>query len=111
VNALLIPLLESRHGRWLGRRLAVVRYTGRRSGRQRRLVTEYDVIGSTVRIDVGRADAKTWWRNFQSPYPVDLRLAGHDHHLVARVMRDGDLVSVIGELAHAPSARPMPRTP
>lgn len=99
LNRFLIPLLESRHGRRLGRRLAVVSYEGRRSGRTHRLVTQYVCVGPTVRISVGRASAKTWWRNFQSPHPVDLHLAGDDHRLVAHVVRDGARVCVVAELS------------
>jgi hypothetical protein len=97
LNRCLIPFLESRYGRRLGKQLAVVRYDGRRSGAPHQLVTQYVQDGATVRIEVGRADGKTWWRNFQSRHPIDLHLAGVDHHLTARVVREGDHVWVVSE--------------
>ena len=69
-------LLRSRLGRRPGRRLAVVRYTGRRTGRPHELVAEYVRDGSTVWVLVGAADRTTWWRNLRTPAEVDLWLAG-----------------------------------
>jgi hypothetical protein len=97
-NRILSPLLHSRAGARLGRRLAVVEYLGRRTGQRHQLVTQYILDGTTVRIDVGMAERKTWWRNFQQPHPIRLRLAGFTHDASARVMRDGDQVRVIAEL-------------
>jgi len=111
-NRVVIPVLTSRAGRRLGGRLAVVEYEGRRTGRRHRLVTQYVTDGRTVRIMVGMAERKTWWRNFTSPHPMRLRLAGVDHDATAHVVRDGAGVCVVAELErtsaggdaqHAPS--------
>jgi hypothetical protein len=101
-NRALMPVLKSRAGRRLGRRLAVVEYVGRRSGRTRRLVTGYTIDGRTVHITVGMAERKTWWRNFTVPQPLRLRLAGEDHDATARAVRHGNLVSVVAELCGRP---------
>jgi hypothetical protein len=104
-NRVLIPLLRSRAGRRLGRRLAVVEYVGRRSERRRQLVTQYVTRGQTVRINVGGAEHKTWWRNFEAAHPLALRLAGQDHNATAHVVRDGNDVCVVAELeTHATAA-------
>lgn len=97
-NRLLIPLLNSSGGRRLGRRLAVVEYAGRRTGLRHTLVAIYATDGSTVRINVGMAESKTWWRNFEEPRLIQLRLAGTDHEALAHLVRDGDQVSIIAEL-------------
>ena len=97
-NRVLIPLLHSTAGGRLGRRLAVLEYLGRRTGDHHQLITMYAIEGSTVRIRVGLADHKTWWRNFETPRPLQLRLAGVDHDAVAHVVRDGRHVSVVAEL-------------
>jgi hypothetical protein len=97
-NRVLIPLLESSLGDSLGRRLAVLDYVGRRSGRPHRLVVGYAAEGRSVRITVGMAEAKTWWRNFETPHPLTLRLAGIDHHVFAHVVHDGDGTEVIADL-------------
>jgi hypothetical protein len=98
VNRVVILVLKSWAGRRLGRRLAVVEYIGGRCGRRHRLVTLYVADGRTVRIEVGMAERKTWWRNFRAPHPVRLRLAGEDHDATAHVVRDGDRVCVVAEL-------------
>ena len=97
-NRFVIPVLNSRAGKRFGRRLAVVDYMGRRTGQRHQLVTQYVTDGRTVRIRVGMAERKTWWRNFQQPHPVRLRLAGADHNASAHLVRDGNQVSVIAEL-------------
>lgn len=97
-NRVVIPVLRSRAGRRLGGRLAVVEYVGRRTGRRHRLVAQYATDGRTVRFMVGMAERKTWWRNFLSPHPVHLLLAGVDHDATAHVVRVGDSVSVVAEL-------------
>jgi hypothetical protein len=91
--------LTRRVGTRLGRNLAVVDYVGRRSGNRHLLVTQYVVDGQTVRIRVGRAGRKTWWRNFENPYPVRLCLAGDSHEATARAVRDGNQVSVLAHLS------------
>ena len=97
-NRVVIPVLRSRAGRRLGRRLAIVEYMGRRSGQRHRLVTQYVTHGRTVRIGVGMSERKTWWRNFQATHPVRLRLAGEDHDATAHVERSGGQVCVVAEL-------------
>ena len=97
-NRFLIPVLRSTAGTRLGHRLAVLEYLGRRTGDHHQLITMYAIEGSTVRIRVGLADHKTWWRNFETPRPLQLRLAGVDHDAVAHVVRDGRHVSVVAEL-------------
>jgi hypothetical protein len=98
-NRFIIPLLNSRAGGRLGHRLAVVDYLGRHTGQRHQLVTQYTLDGTSVRIRVGMAERKTWWRNFQEPHLVQLRLAGVDHDASAHAMRDGDQVIVIAELS------------
>jgi hypothetical protein len=97
-NRVLIPVLKSGAGNRLGRRFAVVEYLGRRTGQRHALVTQYVTEGRTVRIRVGMAQHKTWWRNFEQAHAVRLRLAGVSHDASAHLVRDGDQVSVIAEL-------------
>lgn len=97
-NRALIPLLRSKVGVPLGQRLAVVEYRGRRSGKHRQLVTQYATDGPTVRIRVGMAGRKTWWRNFTTPQPMHLLLAGESFDTTAHVVREGNLVSVVTDL-------------
>ena len=97
-NKALIPLLRSRMGAALGSRLAVVEYAGRRSGRHHELVTQYTRDGRTVRINVGGAEHKTWWRNFREPERLRLRIAGVDHQATARLDTHDSRTTVVVEL-------------
>ena len=81
-NPVLRRLLRSPAGRRLGRHLAVIRYTGARTGQRRELVAGCARAGDAAWIWVGDAGSKRWWRNFLMPAPVELWLAGE--HLPGR---------------------------
>ena len=85
-NPILRPLLRGPLGRPFGRRLAVLRYKGRRSGQQRELVVQYVRDGNRVWIVPGQPDRKRWWRNMLEPHTVELWLAGEHLSGVARVL-------------------------
>jgi hypothetical protein len=53
-----------RFGAILRRRIALITYTGRRSGRTLSIPVAYRHHGDTVDIGVNLPEAKTWWRNF-----------------------------------------------
>ena len=71
-NPVLRGLLRSRPGGRPGRRLAVVRH----SGRPHELATQYVRDGATVWVLVGAADRTTWWRDLRTPTEVVLWPAG-----------------------------------
>jgi hypothetical protein len=75
-NPVLRWLLRTPLGRRPGRTLAVLRYTGTRTGQPHDLVCEYALDGERVWILVGQAARKTWWRNLRREAGVDLWLAG-----------------------------------
>lgn len=81
-NPVLRRVLPSPLGRRAGRRLALLRYTGVRTGRPHELVCMYVRDGGTVWVLVGHADRKVWWHNLRQPAEVELWLAGE--HLRAR---------------------------
>jgi hypothetical protein len=85
-NPVLRRLLKTRAGRRPGRRLAVVRYTGVRTGRPHELVAGYARDDGTTWIWVGSAEQKTWWRNLRTPAEIDLWLAGERHRARARAV-------------------------
>ncbi len=78
VNPILVHVLRRSWGRRIGRHLAILAYTGRRSGRRHELVVQYAREGKQVWIVPGKSQRKTWWRNFNSTSSVELRLAGED---------------------------------
>lgn len=73
-------------GRFVGRGIVVLTYTGRRSGRAFTLPVAYRRAGAELVVGVEFPDAKSWWRNFVGAGgPVSLHLDGVDRvgHAVA----------------------------
>ncbi|GIH64316.1 MULTISPECIES: hypothetical protein [Microbispora] len=87
-NSCVLTLRASpRWGGLISRRLTVVTYTGRRSGRTFSTPVAFRRAGDTVTIGVQLPDAKTWWRNFLGEGgPISLQLDGVERtgHAVAR---------------------------
>jgi deazaflavin-dependent oxidoreductase (nitroreductase family) len=69
---------------------ALVRYTGRRSGREVQTPTQYARQGQEVVILVGHPERKSWWRNFRWERDLDLLLAGHWTPTTARAVVGAD---------------------
>jgi hypothetical protein len=83
---------------WLAsRRLALITYTGRRSGRAYTIPVGYQMSGPQVTITVGSPDRKVWWRSLTgSGAPVELVVRGRrlTGHAVATRTGDQALVRV-----------------
>ncbi|MEJ2869678.1 nitroreductase/quinone reductase family protein [Actinomycetospora sp. OC33-EN08] len=87
VNRVMLPLVRSGVGSGA---LAVLTYTGRRSGQVYSLPVAYRRDGDHVWIGIGAPGQKTWWRNFLGDGgPVSLRVGGEDRSGHARAVRDG----------------------
>jgi deazaflavin-dependent oxidoreductase (nitroreductase family) len=71
-NAAVSALLHSPLHRLLSGSTDVVRYTGRRSGKQFTTPTQYVRHGDDVIILVGRPETKSWWRNFSADRDIDV---------------------------------------
>jgi hypothetical protein len=82
-----VPVL----GRWIGRGVVVIRYTGRRSGQPFETPVSVKREGEQVTINVMAPDNKNWWRNFLGEgRPLTLvNLDGRDHTGHAIAHRDG----------------------
>ena len=52
--------------------VVLVRYVGRVSGEPRQLPVNCERLDGGYLIRVGLPERKTWWRNFRSPWPVEL---------------------------------------
>jgi hypothetical protein len=75
-----------RLGARLRRSVAMITYTGRRSGRTFTTPVAYRRRGGDIEIAANLPDAKTWWRNFVGDGgPVSLTLDGveREGHAVA----------------------------
>jgi hypothetical protein len=85
-NPILRPLLHNPAGHRLGRRLALIRYTGHRTGCMHELPVQYARDGARIWILPGSPEHKTWWRSLRDGAEVDLVLAGHGIHGHAMVI-------------------------
>jgi hypothetical protein len=75
-----------RFGGILKRNIAMISYTGRRSGRTFTIPVAYRRRGEEIEIAANMPDAKTWWRNFLGDgAPLTLQLDGRERtgHAVA----------------------------
>ncbi len=88
VNRCVMTLRASpRWGLPLRRRLTVVSYRGRRSGRAFSTPVAYRRNGSTVTIPVALPERKKWWRNFTGaggPLSLELPEGDRTGHAIAR---------------------------
>jgi hypothetical protein len=64
LNAITIPILESRWSWLLERFIVTISYTGRRSGKSFSTPVLYSKHGDAIKIRVASPDSKQWWRNF-----------------------------------------------
>jgi hypothetical protein len=83
---------------WLAsRRVALISYTGRRSGRRFTIPVGYEMAGLEVTITVGSPEHKLWWRSLTGTgAPVELVIRGRlrTGHAVATRAGDKALVHV-----------------
>ena len=75
-NVVVAGVLRSPLHRTLSGSVDLVRYPGRRSGREILTPTQYAPLGEDVVILVGRPETKTWWRNFLLDRDIDLLIGG-----------------------------------
>ncbi len=87
MNAPVAALANSpRFGRFIGRNITMITYTGRRSGNTFSIPVAYRRSGDEIEITPNMPDAKTWWRNFVGDgAPLSLTLDGAERagHAVA----------------------------
>lgn len=89
-NAIVLAVLRSRAHRLLSASAIELRYIGRRSGRRYVLPVQYASAGDQLVVRPQHWQHSTWWRNFRTPAPVTVRLAGRLHEGTARVVDPGD---------------------
>lgn len=76
INPIVTALLRSRGRGLLGRRIALLTVTGRRSGREHTFPVHFARTGDHLTIAVGAAGRKRWWRNLREEETVGLLLDG-----------------------------------
>jgi hypothetical protein len=101
-NPCVVALLRSPLHRLLSGSTDVLRYTGRRSGRTITTPTQYARHGDDVVILVGRADNKSWWRNFRGDArSIEVLLGGRWVTMTARAVIGADEPEVAAPLLDA----------
>ncbi|MGY1680659.1 nitroreductase/quinone reductase family protein [Geodermatophilus sp. SYSU D01176] len=85
-NAVVLAVLRSRAHRLLSGSAIELRYTGRRTGRQYVLPVQYAGAGDHLVVRPQHWQHSTWWRNFRTPRPVTVRVAGRLREGTARVV-------------------------
>lgn len=89
-NAIVLAVLRSRAHRLLSATVIELRYIGRRSRREYVLPVQYAQNGERLAVRPQHWQRATWWRNFRTPQPVTVRLAGRLRDGTARVVEFGD---------------------
>lgn len=80
--ALGAPVIE----KWVGKEVAVLSFTGRRTGAEYEIPVSYFREDDTVTVITKRR--RTWWHNFETPTQVRIRLAGEDYTGMAEIVAD-----------------------
>lgn len=89
-NRFVLALLRSPAHHLLDPGLCELRFAGRRTRARIAVPVIYAMAGERTVVLVGDAPAKSWWRNFRNPAPVQLRRGGVVRDGVARVLRPDD---------------------
>jgi len=105
MNTAVSGLLRSPLHRVLSGSTDLIRYTGRRSGREVITPTQYALRGDDVIILVGRPETKTWWRNFTTDGDLDVLLRRRWMAMTARAVIGADDPETISPLLDAYLAR------
>ena len=85
-NRIMMAVLRSPLHWLMSRSLLVLSYTGRRSGKAYAVPLQYIDVRGTLHVWAGSPGEKTWWRNFEQPAVVDLRVRGRE--IVAKAEAD-----------------------
>jgi len=98
INRPLRTVLQSPLHPLASRRLALVTYTGRKSGRQFTIPVFYRDKGEYITVAVGWPDEKLWWRNLTGDGgPVDVVVKGRHltgHAVATRKGTDDAVVRI-----------------
>jgi deazaflavin-dependent oxidoreductase (nitroreductase family) len=86
----------------VGQGVALLTFTGRKTGKTYRIPVSYHREDDTVTVVTKRA--RNWWRNFETPAEVEVRLAGQRYigEAEARTDEDEALEYMVGYLGKRP---------
>jgi deazaflavin-dependent oxidoreductase (nitroreductase family) len=93
-NGFMMWLLNSPIHWPVSRKLIVLTFTGRKSGKSYTIPVEYVQEGDTLTFITQRQ--RVWWKNLREGAPVTVHLRGHDVQGYARVLDDSPETSRAG---------------
>lgn len=82
--ALKTPIIQS----MVGQGVALLTFAGHKSAKRYTIPVSYYRDGDTVTVITKRV--RNWWRNFQTPAEVDLRLAGKTYTGIATIRSEDE---------------------
>lgn len=97
-NTVVAALLRSPLHGVLSGSTDLVRYTGRRTGRQHLTPTQYARRGDELVILVARPETKSWWRNFTTERELDVLVRRQWLPMTARAVRRSDEPDTVAPL-------------
>jgi F420H(2)-dependent quinone reductase len=97
-------VLRSPLHRVLSGSLLLIRFTGRRTGREHSRPVMFAEDAGELIIFVGNAEKKVWWRNLEQGAPVHVRVRGRESAGYGEVIR-GDSALAARYLERFPRAR------
>ena len=89
-NAIVNGVLRSPLHRMMSRSLMLLKYKGRRTGKEYTIPVGYVRSGGEIIVLASRASTKSWWSSMRGPVPVEVRLGGTWHPGVARAVEGED---------------------
>ncbi len=91
-NAIVSGVLRSPLHRMMSRSLMLLKYRGRRTGKEYTIPVGYVRNGDEIIVLAGRADTKSWWRGMRGPQQVEACLGRTWKKGVARAVEREDAV-------------------
>ena len=104
-NVCVSTVLQSPFHRLLSGSTDLIRYRGRKSGREITTPTQYAECGDDIVMLVGQPATKTWWQNFRADRDLDVLIRGRWSPMTARAVVGADEPTEIGRLLDVYLAR------
>ena len=76
LNPLVRPLLNSPLHWIFSPRLLLIRFKGRKSGKEFVTPVGYNVFSDCIAIILSETHNRQWWRNFREPWPMEIKYKG-----------------------------------
>ena len=91
-NPIMKSLLQSPFHGFVSKNMMLIKFNGRKSGREYVVPVNYVRTGKTLWVI--SLPERTWWRNLRGGVPVEMRLQGQDARGTAVVIEDQTAVAV-----------------